>query len=500
MKHSHYNQDAYSSSPANRKKKTPWFLLISILIVTGALLFCTMKLNALVNERMENREERESSIRKDKEITAPKAEAPTPEAEAPATEAPAEAAPAAADEITLWTYPIGLWGDQAYVAAMTAQFEAETGIRVNVEYLTYVDGDDKINTALAAGAAPDLILEGPERLSAIWGAQGHMVDLSGLYDSEDRKEIYASVQSACFNKDGSSYIYPMAMSVFTMAINKTVFEAAGAMQYIDEENHTWTTEDFVNAVKAVYAYTGKPVGTIFCGGQGGDQGTRTLVTNLYGGSFTDSDHTRYTWNEPANLLALELLCSMAEALPFDDNIVGGDEIALFYQGDLNMAFCWNYYQQVNPNSAGKSAGKTASGDEILCMAFPSPAGYDTKLWGTVWGFGIFDNGDPARIEAAKQFIRYMCDSQATVDAVQASGYFPVRRNVEGTDLWNLWAKDSVQAEYQQMIPLMGDYYQLTPNWSNARMQWWKMLRAVGDTDGSYEAISAEVERFVAQVN
>lgn len=42
------------------------------------------------------------------------------------------------------------------------------------------------------------------------------------------------------------------MTAHTMAINKDVFEAADAMQYIDEETRTWTTEDFKKAVQAVY--------------------------------------------------------------------------------------------------------------------------------------------------------------------------------------------------------------------------------------------------------
>ena len=65
---------------------------------------------------------------------APATEAP--KAEAPAATEAAPAAPAAATEISLWTYPIGNWGDQATVDALMAQFEADTGIKVTVEYLT----------------------------------------------------------------------------------------------------------------------------------------------------------------------------------------------------------------------------------------------------------------------------------------------------------------------------------------------------------------------------
>ena len=42
------------------------------------------------------------------------------------------------------------------------------------------------------------------------------------------------------------------MTAHTMAINRDVFEAADALQYLDEENRTWTTDNFVKAVQAVY--------------------------------------------------------------------------------------------------------------------------------------------------------------------------------------------------------------------------------------------------------
>ena len=87
-----------------------------------------------------------------------KTEAPAEtQAAAPAapaeTQAAAPAEPAVASAITLWTYPIGGWGTQETVDALMAQFEADTGIKVTVEYLTYADGDDKVNTAIEGGQA-----------------------------------------------------------------------------------------------------------------------------------------------------------------------------------------------------------------------------------------------------------------------------------------------------------------------------------------------------------
>ena len=146
---------------------------------------------------------------------------------------------AAVTEITLWTYPIGNWGNQETVDALIAAFEAANeGIKVTVEYLDYQNGDDKVNTAIEGGAAPDLIMEGPERLVANWGAKGLMVDLADLIDDTDVAELNPAAYAACVTADGAVYEYPLVMTAHCMAINKTVFEAAGAMQYLNEETHT----------------------------------------------------------------------------------------------------------------------------------------------------------------------------------------------------------------------------------------------------------------------
>ena len=413
----------------------------------------------------------------------------TPSDPAPADPAPAE--PAGVSEISLWTYPVGKWGDEATVKALTDAFTAETGIAVKVEYLAYADGDDKVNTAITANAAPDLVLEGPERLVANWGANGKMVDLSDMFDSEDMSEINAvntGVMDACTHTSGAIYEYPLVMTAHCMAVNLTAFQEAGADQYLHLDTHTWTTDEFISAVSALYAHYNDTVGAVFCAGQGGDQGTRALVNNLYGGTFTNAEHTQYTWDDPLNIQALQQLLDM-DGIEYDPSLAGGDEIAKFYQGALQMAFCWNIAQQMDPNGAGTGAEKTVTGDDIAFMAFPSQNGSDTKLQGGIWGFGIFDNGDQARIDAAKQFIKFMCDSEHTVDAVKAATYFAVRTTAEGTDLTGIWADNDIMNEYTKLMPYLGDYYQVTTGWAGARTEWWNMLQEVGAGSDINESVA-----------
>ena len=426
---------------------------------------------------------------------------PAPSSPAPAdpgsTPAPAEPTPAAPTDdgsITLWTYPIGDWGTEAEVKKLTDAFTAETGIAVQVEYLAYADGDDKVNAAITGGNAPDLIMEGPERLVANWGANGHMVDLKDMLDDTDKKEIYESVLGSCTAPDGAVYEYPVVMTAHCMGVNLDAFKEAGADQYLNLETRTWTTDDFFKAVEALNAKFGGTVGAVFCKGQGGDQGTRVLVNNLYGGTFTNAEHTQYTWDDPKNIQALQKLKDTA-GIEFDASLEGGDEIKLFYQGILKMAFCWNIAQQLNPNNANTGEGLTQNGEQIVCMSFPSQDG-TAKLNGGIWGFGIFDNGDATRIENAKKFIKYMADSAHTVEAVKTARYFAVRTAAEGTDLSGVWADNQTMNEYQVLMPFLGDYYQVTKGWAGARTAWWNMLQKVG----AGEDIATVVAAGAAEAN
>ena len=396
-----------------------------------------------------------------------------------------------AKEITLWTYPIGKWVDAETMDALMADFEAATGIKVTVEYLDYQSGDDQVNTAIEGKAAPDLIMEGPERLVMKWGVGGFMAPLNDLYELDAAQGVYDSLKNAC-QYEGTYYEVPLCMVAHNMAINYDVFEAADALQYIDLETRTWTTENFIKAVDAVYAYTGMPVATVYCGGQGGDQGTRALVNNLYNGTYTNAEHTEYTANSPENVKALELLQGW-EAITFDPGIVAGDEIQLFRQGMLNISWCWNASQQTNSDNG--EPGYTNDGSRILMMNFPSEDG-KAELCGGIWGFGIFDNGNPDKVEAAKEFIKFFCyDENEVVKAVRASSFFPVRAEVQG--VFEGTATEDIMNEYSAIfLPNLGDYYNVIPGWAGQRTEWWNMLQRIG-AGGD---VQAETDAFVAAAN
>ena len=317
-----------------------------------------------------------------------------------------------------------------------------------------------------------------------------LADLSDMWDDADKQEVNAACQSVCFTRDGKCYAYPFAMNVQCMAINYDAFVTAGADQYIDLETRTWTTEQFTQAVKALQSKYGETVAAVYCSGQNGDQGTRALVTNLYGGQFANDSYTGYVANSEANQQALTLLRD-TKGIEFDDAINGQEEAALFYHESLKMSFCWSLAQQLaetvdEPTEEGGEpvvhpAGKTVNGQTIEFMASPTdPEISQPRLQGDIWGFGVFDNGDQERIEAAKLLIRFFADGQGASAAVKAAGCFPVRDTVDGADLRNIWAGSDVMTEYAKLTDFLSGYDALTPGWATARTEWWNMLQRVGN--------------------
>lgn len=380
-------------------------------------------------------------------------------------------------ELTLWSFPVGSWGNPTAVSSTLTGFHGKfPDVHISVEYLSYETGDEEVNQAVAAGNPPDLILEGPERLVANWGDQGWMVDLSDLWDSDQAGGIYGNVRKACQHRDGAYYVFPLCMTAHCMAINYDMFQEAGALQYIDEETHTWTTEGFINAVQALAASGQESAGILYCKSQSGDQGTRALVTNLYGGTFTDAAHTSYTVDSEENRKALQLLYDLG-GISFEPSLSSADAIERFCNKETAMCFCWNASVEVQ-----QTLNNPELDFSIFPMAFPTDQDAP-ELQGGIWGFGIFNQSGEEQIEAAKDFIRYITENDAAYTrAVLIASYWPVR------DIGNIYENDKLMTEYSIFAPYMGDYYQITPGWADARTAWWQTLQKIGAGTDVAEAV------------
>lgn len=122
--------------------------------------------------------------------------------------------------------------------------------------------------------------------------------------------------------------------------------------------------------------------------------------------------------------------------------------------------------------------------DIYPVSFPTEDGSPARLDGGVWGFGVFRSNDE-RQEACKEFIKYVVTNPSTYrKVVTLSTFWPALITSE-----DLYENDVLMQEYGLFTDYMGDYYQVTTNWSKARTAWWQMLQKVGDGENIDECMA-----------
>ena len=398
-------------------------------------------------------------------------------------------------ELNLWSFNVGGFAEASNWEPIIAAFnEQNPDIKITVTPINYQDGDQKLTSAITAGTGPDIIFEGPERIVGNYAREGLMVDLSDLWETggSDIAEGISSVSQL----DGTYYMYPLSVAAHCMAINYEAFEAAGALQYIDEETRTWTTDNFVKAMEAVRdaAAAGtiniNTPGIIYCGAQGGDQGTRALVNNLYSDYFVNEDGTTYTANSENNVKALKLLQDMVNngSMSANASFAAADELQAFANQTCAVSFCWNYANYT------QYAAQTQF--TPFAMAFPSDDGKPELEMAGPYGFGVFNNKDEAKIEAAKKFVQFVCDDQTTgIEAVKTTGFFPV--HADWGDVYSGDADAETRAPLALMSDYLGRYYNLTGGWTEQRGYWWPMLTEIMTTGAD---VQTAADKYAAQAN
>lgn len=393
-------------------------------------------------------------------------------------ETPAEeGTPEGVTEITWWAFPtFGV--DSGYEQQVAGAFmAANPDVKVNVEIIDFTSGADALTSAITAGTAPDVLFDAPGRIIE-YGNAGNLVPLDDMIESLKSDIASESLLETCVGADGSYYMYPISSSPFYMGLNKEALEEANALQYVNlEGDRTWTTENFVKMCEALRdaGVTTVP-GIVYCGGQGGDQGTRALVNNLYSSSIVGEDGK---WNVDANgVKALELLKSMydSKALDAGFSMAAADELQQFQQETCAMTFCWGT----------SNAMSYASEDYTqISVPFPSDDGVP-ELEYLVNGFCVFDNGDDAKAEASKRFISFICDdAEWGPKSVVQTGAFPVRAS-----FGNLYEGNEEMSLLASWTQYYGPYYNTRAGFAAMRPLWFNMLQQVFNGTPVQEAADA----------
>lgn len=394
-----------------------------------------------------------------------------------------EAASGTATEITWWAFPTFTQetaGDAfgTYEQKIIDAFEASNpDIKVKLETIDFTSGPEKIVAAIEGGTIGDVLFDAPGRIID-YGKNGKLADLTDMFTDEFVKDVgNDKLLNACKAGD-TAYMYPISSAPFYMAFNKQMVEDAGVAELIKEG---WTTDDFTKVITALQEKGYNP-GSVFCSGQGGDQGSRAFVSNLYSSSITDEGITKYTINDENGVKALDYIKKAVDAgtLMNGSAYNGGDDIQNFANGQTAFTLLWSPAQ---PDT--QKALLDVSKVEYLEVPFPSEDGVP-ELEYLVNGFCVFNNGDDAKIAASKKFIQFVSDDKEWgAKNVVRTGSFPVRQSFG--ELYDTDRMKTLGAWTKYYSP----YYNTVDGFAEMRTLWFPMLQAVMNGDKEPKAAADE---------
>lgn len=392
-------------------------------------------------------------------------------------------------EITWWAFPVFTQenaddGVGTYEASIIEAFEkANPDIKVKLETIDFTSGPEKITTAIEAGTAPDVLFDAPGRIIT-YGKNGKLADLNDLFTDEFVADVNNDNLIQASKAGDTAYMYPISSAPFYMALNKAMLEDAGVLDLVKDG---WTTDDFEKVIKALKDKGYNP-GSLFANGQGGDQGTRAFLANLYSGSVTDAEVTKYTTDQPNFVKALEKAAGWIKDgyMMNGSQYNGGDDIQNFANGQTSYTILWA------PSQNGIQAQLLeASKVEVVEVPFPSDDG-KADLEYLVNGFAVFNNGDEAKVAAAKKFIQFICDDEEWGPKnVVRTGAFPVRTSYG--KLYDTERMETISAWTEYYSP----YYNTIDGFAEMRALWFPMLQAVSNGE---ESAADALANFTKQAN
>ena len=392
-------------------------------------------------------------------------------------------------EITWWAFPVFTQenaddGVGTYEASIIEAFEkANPDIKVKLETIDFTSGPEKITTAIEAGTAPDVLFDAPGRIIT-YGKNGKLAELNDLFTDDFVSDVNNDNLIQASKAGDTAYMYPISSAPFYMALNKAMLEDAGVLDLVKDG---WTTDDFEKVIKALKDKGYNP-GSLFSNGQGCDQGTRAFLANLYSGSVTDAEVTKYTTDQPNFVKALEKAAGWIKDgyMMNGSQYNGGDDIQNFANGQTSYTILWA------PSQNGIQAQLLeASKVEVVEVPFPSDDG-KADLEYLVNGFAVFNNGDEAKVAAAKKFIQFICDDEEWGPKnVVRTGAFPVRTSYG--KLYDTERMETISAWTEYYSP----YYNTIDGFAEMRALWFPMLQAVSNGE---ESAADALANFTKQAN
>ena len=366
------------------------------------------------------------------------------------------AEPEEAEQVTLTLWSFGTSGEafpdgvdvEGWWGRKIDEFEAFNP-DITIEFLLKgreADGTTLfIDSAIAAGAAPDIYLDVVFR-EGKFAAQGLLEPVDAALTDEQWAALDQGQVAPLTNADGTHWGIPaVANAPFVLVVNKTIAERAGAADLVPQDpDRNWTTDEFEEFLRAVsdppnrYGagfYAKSPSFTEALVGYAGGFGAKF---------YTDSDYCNSTINSPEGVAWMEWWLSLIE----EDLILPGP--AALTDGDTDSAWANEQFAVYGWNTGAINLAQRLVDDgqldamDVTLVNYPhapdqpapGPAG------NAGWAYTLFQQDDPARLDAAIQFLRFVGGQSFAEEFAGHRDALPVY-----SALMSNWAGDDTEKQF-----------------------------------------------------
>lgn len=338
-------------------------------------------------------------------------------------------------ELNWWWFPLwkGMSGqadEQADVwpKAIAEQYMAEHPevTKINIELLTWDNGIEKLDAAIAAGSPPDLCY-----LDLSWLPkylkQGVVVTAEDYMNPGDKEDFYESaVEYVTY--DGKMQAWPFLIAPRVLYANKTLLEEMGLADKLPlDGDRSWTIEEFNEIANAFpYEKDGKTI-YAFEAATGASAVSYMMWMWNFGAELYNEDETEFLLNSPEGLAGAEYLMKMVNEGHFRYAPEGAQK-ANFWAGESAFVEQTAFTEEKVVNRVKNAMGEGAELPEIVAVQFPTAEGVEhAKTYSGIGGIVVFNqkNASEARIKAAAGLAEFITNTENS-KAVKAGGTFPTR--------------------------------------------------------------------------
>lgn len=287
-----------------------------------------------------------------------------------------------------------------------ADFEAEYGVKVNIESWAYSDAYSKILTLAEGGNMPDAMY-GFSSWTVEFKEAGYIACAED-YISEALYNDFSEASRGVCSVDGTLWTLPSYMSVRSVVANKSAFEAANL-----DLPTTWEelVEDAPKLCGGVtnYAYT------LVAGHTKNTDDCFLPILWAYGADLLNEDYTACAFNTPEGVAALQTYCDLAQYAVPD-----------YGEADINVTqtnFTTQNAAAYVHNGQGIAALKDAGEDYSWCEILHPLAGPT----GESYALGVMDIDlmfKTGNEEIAGKWLEFWHQSKYQGEVINQTGWVP----------------------------------------------------------------------------